>query len=545
MRHFYIRERIPHFRAGTIADFELRLPSSAAPMLSELTALRTQLAVEFKRLSHGVDRARQLKNRRAPSIRFIADQLAQASVLFLSDLVQEWARVHDPLFRLPNELVALCFTHLPLRDRIAASHVSRHWRAVSLASPAMWAHIDLSEGFRDVPAILSLALSRTGHRPVDIYFCPPPDFLDFVSGALADHISHIRTLWCSFGGNPVPLSLPAPLLCTLMGIRTHVVIPSDFLGGVTGNLRTLSLGSVTLPPVCPALSTVTSLTLMAPPTDEEAAPFSRLFLLCPALESLSLHMLQHRFSHHLPEAPAPRNLRKIRLDTIDELYDLTRHYLEWRSETLLDVEIEQQRVPCPQSLQTLFSGAVALTVGHEYSLDRMYFIARHPEWRRMIHFDMDDENATASAEMVMAAKSSLLRVWRMEVPLPYLDVFVPVLAALPKLQELTVFTKADSDMFDHVGASPHVFDWAALEPIVRVSQLCAKLEVIVVEVVCWAEHCPPREQDARDLLATLAGMNPSLLPCVRVKGFSEDALREVEIPHFEGFEVEFEMPAEK
>ncbi|EJD40061.1 hypothetical protein AURDEDRAFT_170832 [Auricularia subglabra TFB-10046 SS5] len=487
-------------------------------------------------------RVRQLKNRRAPSIRFIADQLAQASVLFLSDLVQEWVRAHDLLCRLPNELVALCFTHLPLRDRIAVSHVSRHWRAVSLSTPAIWAHINLSEGFRNVPAILSLALSRTGRRPVDIYFCPPPDILDIVSGALADHMCHIRTLLCSFDGNPVPLSLPAPLLRTLMGIRTHVVIPSDFLGGAPANLRTLSLGSVTLPPVCPALSTVTSLTLMSPPTDEEAAPFSRLFLLCPALESLSLNLLQHRFSHHLPGAPAPRTLRKIRLDTIDKLYDLTRHYLDWRSETLLNVEIEQ-RVPSPQSLPTLFSGAVALTIGHAYSLDRTYFIARHPKWRRMIHFDMDDDNATASAEMVMAAKSSLLRVGRMEVPLPYLDVFVPVLAALPKLKKLTVLTETDTDI--HVGASPHVFDWAALEPIVRVSQLCAKLEVIVVEVACWAEHCPPREQDARDLLAALAGMYPSPLPRVRVKGFSEDALREVEIPHFEGFEVEFEMPAEK
>ncbi|EJD39778.1 hypothetical protein AURDEDRAFT_128110 [Auricularia subglabra TFB-10046 SS5] len=468
-----------------------------------------------------------------------AEQMANASLKIIFELAESCGAHFNRLRGIPNEILAICFAFLPLRDRILVSHVSRHWRAVSLAHPAIWAKLDFFERFKNVPAVLDLALSRSGRHPVHIYDCPGPDIRGVVARALAAHMSHIQTIWCSYGRSSVPLTLPAPMLRTLRGNLDHelVIISPSFLGGHPGQLRTLALCAVLLPPVCPALSTITDLSLTGPSDVDQAAGFSRLFLLCPVLESLKLEQLQHSLAHYLPRTPSPQSLRKISLETIDADYDLMQHYLDWRSPNLVNVEIDQE-ISSPQNLQPLVNGAVELTVGREYAFDRTFISACGPDWIRSINFSNDGDPAAHSAAMVLAVQSNLIDVVCMELPATSLAAFVPVLAGLPQLRELTLYARAD---FDIPGGPAHDIGWEALELL---PQLPARIELVIVDVVCGHPDCPLSARDVQDLCSALRRVSHARLPHILVKGFTAETLSTVEIPDFDGFGIDFDVAVE-
>ncbi|EJD40224.1 hypothetical protein AURDEDRAFT_170605 [Auricularia subglabra TFB-10046 SS5] len=57
----------------------------------------------------------------------------------VADVLESWNTMHsDPVMSLPTELVNECFRLLVFRDRIAASHVSRGWRAAALTDGFLW-----------------------------------------------------------------------------------------------------------------------------------------------------------------------------------------------------------------------------------------------------------------------------------------------------------------------------------------------------------------------------------------------------------------------
>ncbi|EJD39753.1 hypothetical protein AURDEDRAFT_171202 [Auricularia subglabra TFB-10046 SS5] len=312
------------------------------------------------------------------------------------------------------------------------------------------------------------------------------------------------------------------------------VIPSNFLGGLTGGLRTLTLATVTLPPFCPALSTVTDLSVSGPLDMEQAVTFTRLFQLFPALESLTLDQLRQELSHHLPRAPAPVSLRKITLETFEGDYDLMEHYLEWRSRTLVDVEIEQI-APSPHSLRPLVDGALELMVGREYAFDRTFFRARGPGWTRGINFCSSGDAAAQSAAMILAVHSALLQVFRIELPSASLCAFLPVVAGLPRLRELTLHTRAGR----HVPGSPaHYIGWEGLDLL---PELPESIELVIVDIVGGAHACPLSAQDVRDLCSVLARLKHASLPRILVKGFTAEALNAVERSALDGCSVEFEI----
>ncbi|EJD53287.1 hypothetical protein AURDEDRAFT_157858 [Auricularia subglabra TFB-10046 SS5] len=493
----------------------------------ECSGLRSQLTTEFESRSAGVEDAAQ--------IRHLADELAKASQRILSELVHRWMQGNDQLRRLPDEIVAYCFTFLPLRNRIAASHVSRYWRSVALAHPAVWADIDFYDNLRDEPALLLMALARTGQHPVDLR-CPQPDNAGTVAYCLATHMGHIRTLKSFCLSRYIPLTRPAPLLVTLRDSCDHINIPANFLGGQAGRLRTLSVRSVSLPQECPALSTVTHLSLSMPSRVQDAASFSRLFLLCPALQELSLTKLAPVHLHHMPAAPAPKSLSRLYLETMEARYDIMPHYLAWRSEHLTYLEIEQ--VDAVRDLQPIILGAVEIVVTIERDSGNWTSIIAIGAmgWRRAVSFRHTSVPAITVAEMLLRVTGGLSQVQSLMIPVTALGAFLPVLSSSPVLLELT-FT---IDLGDLTPDVPHGrFAWNELKLFLQLLERCPRLKLVVLSVGCWTGSCAPTAEDALDILAKLSGMRDSKLPPIQVKGFAEEALRDIVIPNFDGFHVEF------
>ncbi|EJD46630.1 hypothetical protein AURDEDRAFT_144651, partial [Auricularia subglabra TFB-10046 SS5] len=221
----------------------------------------------------------------------------------------------NPVDRLRPEILVACFVRLPFRSRIRASHVSRSWRAAALAYPQVWSEIVLPHRMRNRPALLATALSRAGDLPVDLkvesMYPPNTKFLDCI---LAPYRHQLRRVeWRAMEQSGL-WSLPAAGLEYLDCFRGLELAPG-FLGGKSGVLSSLHLGSCNLPPLCPALSTVVDLYIRSMRLVTDASSFRRLFELFPQLESLSLTELDQRFSESLPPGPAPPTLRRLNLET--------------------------------------------------------------------------------------------------------------------------------------------------------------------------------------------------------------------------------------
>ncbi|EJD38944.1 hypothetical protein AURDEDRAFT_171931 [Auricularia subglabra TFB-10046 SS5] len=219
---------------------------------------------------------------------------------------------------LPIEMLSRCFVFLPahLFARLPILHVSRGWRAAAFAFPDVWSCIQLSDSTSNGHLLLDLVLSQTKAYPCDFYYAS----YDFrastaeISRVLQKHMHRMRSIHWPFGGpSELTWSNPAPLLEHISG-QVLDPIPSNLLGGVPGQLRSLEIGALCLPESCPALSTLTRLTASVRMYPEESQFLGRLFDLCPYLHELQLD-LYLRDSALLPRGPAPTSLRRLRLTT--------------------------------------------------------------------------------------------------------------------------------------------------------------------------------------------------------------------------------------
>ncbi|EJD46633.1 hypothetical protein AURDEDRAFT_151572 [Auricularia subglabra TFB-10046 SS5] len=468
--------------------------------------------------------------RSAAAVSEIFTLLAQTTMAMLCELAEAWGQSNDLTWRLTEEVLALCFTSLPFSDRIVASHVSRRWRTISLAYPAIWADLDMPyETFRDQCRLIRMALSRTGCHPVDLQgLSTDPEGI--IAACLVEHMNHLRLLDWNVRAARLPQTLPAPLLETLMGINQHLDVPSDFLGGRPARLRVLSLSSISLPETCPVLSTVTSLTLDMPDNLENAMTFGRLFELCPNVQELHLSDLHREYTHALPLGPAPLSLTDLELTSSDEDYDLTPLYVAWRTEHLRDVSLEQVSASL-EHLDQFISGACSLTVGIQYGLNRTYIITHDTEHRtHSILFEDETNQAERAVELLLGVKSSLERVLVAEVPDTALGTFLRVLPELPQLRRVAVSVEPSFiDLVDY--QQIHSFSWDA-GTLYRLVDRCPDLEAIDLEVSCLDE-CPLTADDARYFLSCLASLSGRRLPNIRIQGFSRDLVSGVEVPELD------------
>ncbi|EJD39763.1 hypothetical protein AURDEDRAFT_187255 [Auricularia subglabra TFB-10046 SS5] len=484
--------------------------------------LRSRLTADFGSLANGATDALVITH--------VLDTITHETARILRDLVMQWSAENNILRRLPDELLARCFTCLPLKYRMDASHVSRHWRAVALGFPAVWADIDV-DGFQRQHRneVVRMALARTGNHPVSIEnsIIPPPDPHGIFSQCLRDHLHHIQHISWNIPVRSLPVRLPAPILETLR-LAGHLNIPVDFLGGVPQRLRTIGLYSVSFPDSCPALSTVTDLSLNGASTLEHARTYSQLFGLFPALQSLSLWDLRPEFSHFLPAGAAPASLRKLKMTTDeDEVYSLIPHYAAWRTDALLVVELDHETTELDQ-LDEFISGAAALNITL-YPMSKTSITAYGPgaDRVRSVSFLPDRANAAATlARLFRGIPADNLRAVRsLQLPLSALAALLP---AFPSLQHLGVRFEA------------HLHWWDALAQLLCAKDLCP-IELIVerMDFDSADNRAPLTSDDAEALLAQLAALGRNGLTGVSVKGFSRETVADIDVSAVAAFDVSF------
>lgn len=442
------------------------------------------------------------------------------------------------LMCLPSELLSLCLAWLPLRDRISVSHVSQYWRSVSLAHPTIWANIDFSGHYE----CLRLALSRTGNCPVTITGPYRLDPEHIVSQCLREHLHHIRHIVLDLPEDALPLNLPAPVLVDLASTSYHIDIPVDFLGGRPAQLQILDLTSVSFPLACPAISTVTRLTLDGPALQTHAETYSRLFDLCPRLISLSLHDLDAVFHNSLPRGPAPLSLRTLFLSTEHSRYDLISHFLDWRTDSLRDVHLGQDSIPF-ENLQRFVVGSTSLQVAVNFERKVTQLAARDAAGRiHAIGFYHVADYAADVAALLLRTKDALSSLVNLEVPLAALHAFIPVCSALPELVRLALrIPIKPRDGRD--GGSTHQIPWEQVTGIFRVKALCAEsLCEIILHVVCPDARCPPTAHEGTQLANRVLALGKygGLPRFLVVKGSTGDIVYETVVGCV--FEVSFQCP---
>ncbi|EJD39780.1 hypothetical protein AURDEDRAFT_128112 [Auricularia subglabra TFB-10046 SS5] len=473
----------------------------------------------------------------AAQITRILAALTQDTASVLRDLVLQWSADNNTLRSLPDELLAQCFTFLPFNGRIVASHVSRHWRAIALSTPAVWADLDV----RDSPKgtrhkLFRMALSRTGNHPVDLTGSvrTERDLEGTVRQCLEEHLHHVRHIYWNLPVDSLPLTSRAPLLETIHRIRYQLAIPTDFLGGSPQRLHTIYISRVLLPETCPALSTVTKLRLHGPTTLEEARTFGGLFGLFPSLQSLCMGSLLKRYSDFLPITSPPASLRMLELSTLDKQYDLIPRYVNWRTDALLVVKLEQ-RTADPSNIAHLIASSPVLDIEAYHAVGTARIVAHGPgtnRTRSVTFIDEDDNTVPDVAKLLLASRADLRDVRRLQLPISILASFVPVFPSLSGLQHLDIGFQFSSQQFSwgrrEIPAT-QTPPLDALNDLIRVKELCPGLEQIDLQVV-W-EDVPSSLRGARELVDRLTILGQTGQSGVYIKGIPEDVIRNVDVSY--------------
>ncbi|EJD39732.1 hypothetical protein AURDEDRAFT_171181 [Auricularia subglabra TFB-10046 SS5] len=280
----------------------------------------------------------------APQVEPLYDSVMRTVSRAVRDSFYRWNAVRSPLARLPLELLARCFTYPSLPDRILASHVCRSLRAAALSFPVVWSQLDFSDDVypSKQALVLKAALTRSGQHPVRLSFhssdATRTDW-SAISAVIEQHLYHISALDWSSPTSNLRCFRPAPILEELK-CDSPFVFPIDFLGGRVQKLRSLSIrDGVSFPSFCPALSTITTLTIDNLVLPRDAVGLGGLFDLCPFIQSLKLTRLSRACARLLPRRRAPRSLKEVNISTGVKDVNLIPHYLAWRTRHLQRVQI--------------------------------------------------------------------------------------------------------------------------------------------------------------------------------------------------------------
>ncbi|EJD36003.1 hypothetical protein AURDEDRAFT_188517 [Auricularia subglabra TFB-10046 SS5] len=445
------------------------------------------------------------------------------------------------LGRIPPEVLAACFAHLPFRYRLHPSQVCRSWRAAALADPSLWSDIQPWSPCNS-PELLQMALSRAGARPVDLKVdACDPIAPEAIYTAVAPFSRHLRYLaWLSEQPNP-PWEFPAPNMECFWSSRS-ATLTAAFLGGHAGRLRFLYLDCVQLPAVCPALSTVTELSVALTPYDDAApSTLGNLFDLFPQLEFLHIRGITRPNAHLLPTGAAPASLVELWLRSRSTDYDLVPHCLAWDSGHLRHISIEQCSGTRP-NLERLASGTVRLAVNHTSDEWHTQLMFEHSPTvsHSMTLFRIGISNAAA---LLAAVQSSLSIVHTVMVSHVALKPLAGVLRTLPKLVHLFlhIIPKAAEEGEAYPNQDPHSFVWTPLSYLSNVTRAMPRLRTITLHV--WCGDCSKPAfadaNDARRLLSQLLAVQGALPPIV-IEGFPAEEVSGVDLT---GLNVRFDFSA--
>ncbi|EJD46656.1 hypothetical protein AURDEDRAFT_164479 [Auricularia subglabra TFB-10046 SS5] len=438
------------------------LPLSVPTMVVyDNSALRAQVISDYKALTRGVSDATELRR----IFETIRDTAVGTVRMFMRDFNKE-----SLVERLPAEVLTACFLLLPFHSRIRASHVCRSWRTAALAHRDVWSNITIS--------YLDLKLD-------DIY----PTAMAAIDTVLKPYWHHIRLIELYVDERSSMWKFPAARLEYLHSYGGPQ-IRRDFLGSRVGRLRSLHIGGCTLPPDCPAISTVVDLRIRDMKRVKDIASFGRLFVLFPRLEQLSLCGLDARFSAVLPAGPAPSSLRGLILE-VDSMsflsYDLIQHYIAWETGNLHTVSLSMH-YSSGLNLREFLRDALTLTIGRSNGTDGLCVLtSEHPNSTTR-SLRMTANSLPAVSGLVFAVKAVLQDLHSLRISAVALESFIPVLAVLDSLTHLTiqVVAKECPGPIHPENALPrdYALDWKPLITYLpRLEYFVLRLESITVQVM--------------------------------------------------------------
>ncbi|KZV79476.1 hypothetical protein EXIGLDRAFT_846517 [Exidia glandulosa HHB12029] len=230
--------------------------------------------------------------------RAIASTLAAVHAA-IAEFAQTWNNQHlDPLRTLPPELHASCLRWLRPHELIAASHVSRDWRAIALAEPTLWNSFE-AKAFKmswsndsDCAEALEAMFLRSRSAPFDFSWSWGPGMSREVRDILS-HSQNVQRLQSLeiYGPNHLPVFISTlidqPMLqlrkLVVTGLDAPVQFPDTWNDVTVPRLQFLDLGETLFPERLQAISSVTTLSLSAP------LDCRYLFELFPRVENVILH----------------------------------------------------------------------------------------------------------------------------------------------------------------------------------------------------------------------------------------------------------------
>ncbi|EJD44433.1 hypothetical protein AURDEDRAFT_166522 [Auricularia subglabra TFB-10046 SS5] len=482
------------------------------------TALRALLVSDAKLLSRDITEAAQLAA--------IIEHLCSTTQSILSDFASSW-NARNPSYNVPDESLAACFSFLPLRDRVAVSHVSRAWRHAALEFPLVWYQLDIFSASRGPASLFEMALSRAGRLAVELTYVEREHALVTMAQAVERNIHRIRSI--SWNSNQLDthfptLTGPAPLLESLI-TNVDPKMPEGFLGGLIGRLHAMHVPLFNLPSSCAALSTVTCLQGSVPITDG-ADTFSRLFKLFPQLDFVSLLGLDDSLTT-MPSGPIPLSLAYLRLmEHVNGHCNLVAQYLTWRTETLRQCDlwfpVPRAVRPTP-SLCHLFAGASEISItmppdgkGESEialvdSMGRICRIICHRHHTHLAAFK-------AYGRLLAGVSLDCVRTLRLD------SMFLADICRLhpPQLAHLALYIQRVDIKDGQSPPSRGSFPWDSLNPMAELGELYPKLNSLSVEI--YAADA----DDARELMHVLSTPDLRGLPTIHVHGFPSDFMGDVE-----------------
>ncbi|EJD38947.1 hypothetical protein AURDEDRAFT_187563 [Auricularia subglabra TFB-10046 SS5] len=417
-------------------------------MDEQLTACLEQLRALAKTRVHCLSTAVEVDQ--------IGQVLCNETTAVIREVLFDWNRSNS-CWRLPPELFAASCRFLTLRELITVSHVSRSWRSAVLQFPALWSDIWIHSLMKSPQELLRSILERVGNCPLEVSYTVagfsggiasslPRHFPRRglpVGNVLSDHMHHVRTLvWCD-NFDATCFRVPAPLL-TELRCEARTLIPEDFLGGVCASLTTLSLEYLSLPAICPALSTVVTLSARLPTMMRDTANLPHLFEIFKKLESLSLRGEFSAYLDVLPPGPAPTTLRKLELVDYDESTERAELFSRWKTDALKDVHLSVQGLPPAGDSSTLLQHAVTMALEHARSDANVEFTiltttgSKHVLDVEWIEEDMEGDPLVLLSGFLCDNQANLQQLRSLRIPIHVLLQVEASPLSLPALTELTV-----------------------------------------------------------------------------------------------------------
>ncbi|EJD41436.1 hypothetical protein AURDEDRAFT_186582 [Auricularia subglabra TFB-10046 SS5] len=240
---------------------------------------------------------------------------------------------HFPAVRVPDEVLALIFSHLHTLALIGVSHVCTNWRHAALSNPSLWATLD-SRPFR--PAIIYHLMNRSQPLPLHLEICIRPSTALDLAYSTSNHMIRLESLTIhvddqktsrrrldehsdsesehdrAFVAIPSVLLRPSPMLC-----RLTIWDPHRLLNRIAGSalfsqqvpaLRYLEYhGDITVYPFLQELSAITHFSYSPVFLGRlQLDSVYRTLEVCRNLEHFSLHVpTNYTFPLlDLPEMPA-------------------------------------------------------------------------------------------------------------------------------------------------------------------------------------------------------------------------------------------------